>query len=183
MSNIFTKAHNYLNRIHKKRTYKHRCRKLKIEYKPGVVIGKNVQIWGEAKVHLSEGSRIADNCILWGNGDIYIGKRTSIGENSMIYANKNGGVVFGDDSCTAVNLYLIDSNHLTAKDKLISEQGFDSEKIVIGNDVWIGANVTMIKGSSLGNGCVVGACSLVNKKFGEYVIIGGVPAKVLKNRE
>ncbi len=55
--------------------------------------------------------------------------------------------------------------------------------IQIGSDVWIGDNVTILDGASIGNGCVVAAGAVVpGKKFPDYTIIGGVPAKVIKPR-
>jgi maltose O-acetyltransferase len=52
--------------------------------------------------------------------------------------------------------------------------------IAIGNDVWIGANATICPGVTLGNGVVVGAGAVVTKSFPDNVVIGGVPAKILK---
>ena len=107
---------------------------------------------------------------------------SSIGENSWIYANKNGGVYIGDEVNCAANLYMIDSDHGTKLGVQMNKQPLSSEKIIIGNDVWIGANVTILKGVKLGNGCVVGACACVTKSFNDNSIVGGVPAKLIKNR-
>lgn len=54
--------------------------------------------------------------------------------------------------------------------------------IVIGNDVWIGASVTLVNGVTIGDGAVVLAGSVVTKDVPPYAIVGGVPAKVLKYR-
>lgn len=57
----------------------------------------------------------------------------------------------------------------------------EPEDIIIGDDVWIAQRVTLIKGAQIPSNCVVGACSLVNKKFKEEgCIIAGNPAKVIK---
>jgi len=55
-------------------------------------------------------------------------------------------------------------------------------KVIIGNDVWIGYGVTILSGVNIGDGAVVGACSLVTKDIPPYSIVGGVPAKVIKKR-
>ena len=168
---------------HLKRVYKKRCKKIGAEYKQGVVIGKNVKRLNKyVKVVLSENSKIHDNVTIFGDGVIELGKNTSVGENSWIYANKNGGVKFGDNVNCAANLYLIDSDHGTKKGVPMNAQPMVSEKVNIGNDVWIGANVTILKGVALGDGCVVGACSCVTKSFANDSIICGVPAKVIKLR-
>jgi acetyltransferase-like isoleucine patch superfamily enzyme len=52
----------------------------------------------------------------------------------------------------------------------------------IGNDVWIGANVTLLEGIEIGDGAIVAANALVSKNVAPYTIVGGVPAKVIKKR-
>ena len=56
------------------------------------------------------------------------------------------------------------------------------DNIIIGNDVFIGANVTILDGVKIGNGSVIGACSFVNSDVPDFAIVGGVPAKILKYR-
>ena len=54
--------------------------------------------------------------------------------------------------------------------------------IAIGNDVWIGYNVKLFKGITIGNGAVIGACSLVNKSIEPYTIVAGTPARPIRKR-
>ncbi len=54
--------------------------------------------------------------------------------------------------------------------------------ITIGNDVWIGYNVKLFKGISIGNGAVIGACSLVNKSVEPYTLVAGTPARPIRKR-
>ncbi|MDR2842514.1 MAG: CatB-related O-acetyltransferase [Spirochaetaceae bacterium] len=54
--------------------------------------------------------------------------------------------------------------------------------VTIGNDVWLAGGVKILSGVSIGDGCVVGANSLVTKDLPEYTICGGVPAKVIRKR-
>ncbi|VAW11535.1 Chloramphenicol acetyltransferase [hydrothermal vent metagenome] len=54
--------------------------------------------------------------------------------------------------------------------------------IIIGNDVWIGANVAIMDGVKIGDGAIVAANALVNKDIEPYTIVGGVPAKPIKKR-
>jgi serine acetyltransferase len=56
------------------------------------------------------------------------------------------------------------------------------EKVKIENDVWIGANVYIKNGVRIGNGAVVGAGSVVLKDVGDYEIVAGVPAKIVRKR-
>ena len=57
------------------------------------------------------------------------------------------------------------------------------EKVSIGKDVLIGANVTILKGVNIGDGSIIGANSVVTKKIPPYEIWAGIPAKFLKNRD
>jgi maltose O-acetyltransferase len=52
--------------------------------------------------------------------------------------------------------------------------------VTIGDNVWIGANATICPGVTLGNGVVVGAGAVVTKSFPDNVVVGGVPARILK---
>ena len=54
--------------------------------------------------------------------------------------------------------------------------------VVIGNDVWIGDNVTILSGVTIGNGAVIGAGSVVTKYVEPYTVVGGSPAKFIKDR-
>lgn len=56
------------------------------------------------------------------------------------------------------------------------------ERTIVGNDVWIGDNVTIIGGVSIGNGAVLASGCIVTKDVGAYEVVGGVPAKVIKKR-
>ena len=60
--------------------------------------------------------------------------------------------------------------------------GPPSEPVKIGDDCWMGANAIILPGVELGKGCVVGAGSVVTKSFSEYSVVGGVPARLLKQR-
>ena len=54
--------------------------------------------------------------------------------------------------------------------------------ISIGNDCWIGSNVIFLDGAVIGNGCVVAAGAVVRGSYGNNVVIGGIPAKKIKDR-
>ena len=67
---------------------------------------------------------------------------------------------------------------ITVKEKLPENDA----PIVIEDDVWCGANVTILKGVTIGRGSIVAAGAVVTTSFPPYSIIGGVPAKFLKKR-
>lgn len=63
-----------------------------------------------------------------------------------------------------------------------SNQTNVTKPITIGDDVYIGYNVTVLGGVNIGTGSIISACSLVNKDIPPYTIYGGVPAKFIKNK-
>ena len=64
----------------------------------------------------------------------------------------------------------------------VFEKYISSKKTVIGNDVWIGRNATLIAGVRIGNGAVIGAGAVVTKDVPDYAIVVGVPARIIKYR-
>lgn len=58
----------------------------------------------------------------------------------------------------------------------------DDEDVFIEDDVWVGCNVTILKGVTIGRGSIVAAGAVVTKSVPPYVIVGGVPARKIKNR-
>ena len=78
-------------------------------------------------------------------------------------------------------LFYSKSNPL--RQSLVEKSSFTQSKLTrIGNDVWIGANATILDGINVGDGAVIGANSVVTKDVEPYSIVGGVPAKKIKSR-
>lgn len=112
---------------------------------------------------------------------IVIGDNVGIGE--FAYLGGAGGLQIGSDVIVGQYFSTHPENHVFSNpDVPIREQGVTREGIQIGSDCWIGAKVTILDGVTLGRGCVVAAGSVVNRSFPDYSIIGGVPARVLKQR-
>lgn len=105
-----------------------------------------------------------------------IGKFCSIGPNfiSGCGIHPTGGI------STAPMFYANNlSNGITFCDTSKIEE---TKPISIGNDVWIGINVTILDGVNVGNGAIIAAGSVVNKDIPAYSIYGGVPAKLIRYR-
>ncbi|MFZ6664549.1 methyltransferase domain-containing protein [Peijinzhouia sedimentorum] len=123
---------------------------------------------------------IGANLITLG-GTIEIGNRVVINNYSIVYGN--GGVSIGDDTQIAAHCVIIPANHKHGRlDIPIARQGETRKGIKIGNDVWIGANVTILDGVEIGDGAIIGASSVVRDSILPNTISAGVPAKVIKNR-
>ena len=82
-------------------------------------------------------------------------------------------------------VYIYTQNHKSDRtDITMDQQGFAEEKPVkIGNDVWIGARVTILPGVEIGDGCIIGASAVVTKSIPPYSVVAGNPAVVKKNRK
>lgn len=152
-----------------------------LQDKKNCIIDDNVKILN-SNVVLGNNVHIYANVVIWGDGKVEIGDGTKIGFNTIIYASKNAGVYIGHNTAIAANCYIIDANHSLSADRMINPND-SSEKIIIGSDVWIGANCVCAKGASLGNESVLGANSFLNKCIPEKKLVAGSPAKIIKNLE
>lgn len=84
-------------------------------------------------------------------------------------------IITGDHKIDTVGKYMVN----VSDDEKVPENDLP---VVIEDDVWIGANSTILKGVTIGEGSVVAAGSVVTKNVPAYTIVGGVPAKIIKNR-
>ena len=179
-------------------------------FRKRIVVGKHVKLLSKKTMYISDGVNISNYVTLDGLGreGITIGKSSSIGAFSMLKVSGSlsdigigikignnvgvgdfshiggaGGVTIGDDTIIGAYLSIHPENHIfNDKTKLIREQGVTRKGITIGSNCWIGAKVTVLDGSFIGNGSVVAAGSVVNGVFPENAVIGGVPARILKER-
>ncbi len=89
-----------------------------------------------------------------------------------------GGISIGDDCLIGHNCTICTVNH--SKDP--QRRGdMTCVPVKIGNKVWIGANVTILPGVSIGDGAIIAAGAVVNKNVQPNTIVAGVPAKMFKN--
>lgn len=126
---------------------------------------------GEA--HIGRGSKIY--CAP--NSKLILGERFAISALTQIACYKS--IVFGDDVQFSWDCLVMDSDthRIYYENKKINED----QKIVFGNKIWIGCRCTILKGSNIPDGCVIGAMSCVTgNKFENNTIIAGVPAKSIK---
>ena len=112
---------------------------------------------------------------------------TSLGDYSGIGINAqiNGKCTIGKYVMMGPNCTVHTRNHeFSDTTKPMMEQGFSEEKeVIIGDDVWIGSDVTILPGVKIGNHSIIGACSVVTTDGPEYAIGAGNPAKVKKYRK
>ncbi len=119
-----------------------------------------------------------------GEGHVFIGDRVYINSGCVLYTGN--GISIGNGSLIAANCVFAPVNHgFKAKDKTILEQGFLPSKggIIIEEDVWIGAGCTILDGTIIRKGAVIGAMSLIRGEIPEYTIWGGNPLVKMGMRE
>jgi acetyltransferase-like isoleucine patch superfamily enzyme len=120
--------------------------------------------------------------------NFYFGNHISIGANSTIYSTK-AKLQIHDYVLTGPGLTIITGDHRTDIPGKYIYEITDAEKspkndldVIIEKDVWIGANVTILKGVIVGIGSIIAAGSIVNKNIEPYSIYAGVPAKKIGDR-
>ena len=117
------------------------------------------------------------SCVNNAVGDVVIGDYTRIGIHNTII----GPVTIGSHVNLAQGITVTALNHnFEDKNKRIDEQGVSTKPVVIGDDVWIGANAVILPGVTIGKHAVVAAGAVVTTDVPENTVVGGVPAKVIK---
>lgn len=118
--------------------------------------------------------------------NLSIGDGTSIPKGSVFYCTEapltigkkvvfgpNPTIITGDHRIDVLGKYILDNTEKLPE---------NDAPVVIEDDVWCGANVTILKGVTIGRGSVIAAGAVVTKDIPRYSIAGGVPAKVIKMR-
>lgn len=145
-------------------------------------LGKNIYIQDFTKI---QGGRvsISDDVFIHENvfirGKVSLGRGCTINRNSCILDN----VAIGEYCSIAPNCVIVGSDHnFNKKNELIKRQGSKSEGILIEDDVWIGSNVSVLDGVTIGKGAVVAAGAVVKSSLPAYSVSAGVPARIIKYR-
>jgi acetyltransferase-like isoleucine patch superfamily enzyme len=137
-----------------------------------------------AELHLGRGARIGRDCELSVFRRVEIGERTSLQNRSQVH----GDVSIGRGCVGAANLYVSSAWHEYARTaalpirvqeyQRVRSTGTElSRPVSIGDDCWLGINVVVMPGVTIGRGCVVGANSVVTGDLKPYVIAAGAPAR------
>jgi len=108
-----------------------------------------------------------------------------VGDNSWLGVNcfLCGKVKIGSDVMIGPNVVIPGANHrISDLDVKMINSGLSIKGTIIKDDVWIGANVTILDGITIGKGAVIAAGSVVTKDVGDFEIVGGVPAKLIRRR-
>lgn len=165
-----------------------------IRNKKNIVFGKNCTIekgtridgYAVNKIQLGDGCKIGAYSLItctshiakYGIG-LKMGNHSAIGD--FAHFGASGGIEIGNDVIMGSYISFHSENHnFSDTTKLIKEQGVTSKGIKLGNNIWVGAKATFLDGSIVGDNCVIAAGAVVSGIFPNNVVIGGVPAKIIK---
>lgn len=165
----------------------------KIFYKGARLIRRPFYCRGKSRLQFKEGLTTGYHCrfdLLGEEKDklkkLIIGKNCKLGDNVHIVANEK--VVIGDNCLMASKIFISDTSHGdysggnvgSSPDIPPDERPFSTRPVIIGNNVWIGENACILKGVKIGNGCVIGANSVVNRDVPDSCIVAGSPIRIIK---
>ena len=139
---------------------------------------------GDSGILLGNDVIVSRNCVIQGKtGPLKLGDGVDVGCNTIL--SSGSGIFIGNSVLIAGNCYIGGGRYIANRTDIpIKEQGIYSRgPVIIKDDVWLGAGVTVLDGIEIGRGCIVGAGALVTKNLPDYSIAVGVPAKVTQTRK
>ena len=123
----------------------------------------------------------AGNALRCHEGNLTIGDKCVFGRKNTI--NTYMDISIGDDCIFADWIYITDFDHRFDDVTVpIRKQGIVKSPVKIGRDCWFGEKTTVLRGVTVGDGCVIASHALVNRDLPPRSVAGGVPARVLKTR-
>lgn len=136
-----------------------------------VRFGRELNLMSNFKLFVVDGSRFS------------MGDRCSINTNVHLSVNNNSQLALGSNCLLGPNVVLRPNSHCFLSRELpVRDQGHTAGKLVLGDDVWIGANAVVVGDVAIGQGAVIAAGAVVTKDVSEYEVWGGVPARKIKDR-
>ena len=146
-------------------------------------IDPTVVIWGEHNLVLEGSAALYEFVIIRARtSEIRIGTNSHIGPFCVLF--DGAGIEIGRNVMVAPHCVFAAGSHnyRQAERPIIHAGDCSKGKIIVGNDVWIGANCSVLEGVTIGDGAVIGANAVVNRNVGPFDIVGGVPAKKIGSR-
>lgn len=134
-------------------------------------------------------ANLSDGVIIYEPQNLYMYENTTIHAPARIM-NPRSKFILKKGSGAAVGLLVIPGNHLRltnmsienvtdeVKDKVLSDKSYDKD-VIVDEEVWMGANVTLLNGVHIGRGCSIGAGSVVRGNIPPYAVVVGNPCKVV----
>ena len=131
--------------------------KYKIIYRNRIKFGRNINIRGKLYVRIAQ------------NAKIIIGNNCFFNNNCSI--NCKSEIIIGSDCLFGENVKFYDHDHIFNHKGLIRNNGYNTGKIKIGNNVWLCSDVIILRGSTIGDNCVIGAKEIIKKSVNSNCIV------------
>ena len=133
------------------------------------------------------GAKIGSRCTFYPGVWVAPGRNLVLGDDVDlaldVLLTTSGGVNIGSRTLVGYRAQILSANHIIPPDRgRIFGAGHEKQPVVIGCDVWIGANCIILPGVSIGEGSVIAAGSVVSKDVPAFSIAAGIPAKVFQER-
>lgn len=150
---------------------------------PGYKISYWIRYIACKRILLECGSKVViKNKCYFGNGSkLKVGSYSQLGQNSRL----GGPIEIGEYVMMGPDVVIMGVTHdvSSIEINMVDASNPSIEKpVFIGNNVWLGTRVIILPGVTIGNNCIIGAGAVVTKSFGDDLIIGGVPAKIIGSR-
>lgn len=123
---------------------------------------------------------IKENVEIYHPENLSIGDRSGIGRNNII--DCMGGVTIGNGVRLGPSVMIATMNHANKSNSFIKKKK-ELKAVEIGSNTWIGHNVTILPGTTIGENCIIAAGAVITKNIPSNCIAAGVPAKVIFIRE
>ena len=142
-----------------------------------------IEIGRGASLHLGRWSWVGHGSkIRVHEGEVRIGAKTVLGQECTISAFQH--VSIGRECIVADRVMLIDFDHgVVETERPVREQGIYKRDVRVGHNVWIGYGVAILRGTTVGDNCVLGTSTVVTKDVPANAVAAGVPVRVLRMRE
>ena len=150
-------------------------------------VGRQVRIGRAVLINVVKGGRLhlGDQVVVEANvklvalGELTIGCRGFVGQGTVIASHER--VSIGSDALIAEFVTIRDQDHETSEATVpYNQQGLATAPIEIGENVWLGSKVSVVRGVRIGAGCVVGANSVVSRDLPEAAVCVGAPARPIR---
>jgi maltose O-acetyltransferase len=125
--------------------------------------------------------KVCDNVVIKYPSEISVGNNICFNQNSYIVGK--GGLAIGDNVMTGAGVKMVTTSHSMDIENDMMYQAIVAKPITIENNVWIGFDVVIMSGITIGTGSVIGASSVVTKNIPAYSVAVGIPSKIIKKRK
>jgi acetyltransferase-like isoleucine patch superfamily enzyme len=156
-----------------------------VELGDDVIIGESVKISTNSSVFIGNKSHIQMYTTIApreknSRGNFHCGEDSNIHCYNFIDTTAN--IIMGKAVRTGPYDVFYTHEHTIKGKGLIWENPIETAEIIIRDGVWVGSGVTILPGVSVGNGAVIAAGAVVNKSIMDFEVVGGIPARIIKDR-